>query len=164
MPRCVQHNNFCSSLEATYTIRPLNKLACCVSISGLILVLAATARAQNEGLGTLSELVEETLDTQPTPTATPAPPSNLYGFAEAKAMISAEAQKKQFFTGPTPGFEFDYRFKQQKTGLLIGTNSYEMRPSFGITASGFAEVTLEYYHIWTDGSNDAGLKQTGEQN
>jgi hypothetical protein len=165
MPRNVQHNkSFCSSLDATYTIWPLNKLACCVSIWGLTLVLASTARTQNEGLGTLSELVEETLDTQPTPEPTPAPPPNLYGFAEAKGTTSAEAQKKQFFTGPTSGFEFDYRFKQQKTGLLIGTNSYEMRPSFGITAGGFAELTLEYYHIWTDGSNDVGLKQTGEQN
>jgi hypothetical protein len=118
--------------------------------------------AQNEGLGTLSELVEETLDTQPTPA--PTPPPNLYGFAGAKGLIGAEAQKKQFFTGPTPGFEFDYRFNQQKTGLLIGTNFYEMRPSFGITAGGFAELTLEYYHIWSDGSNDVGLKQKGEQN
>lgn len=54
----------------------------------------------------------------------------------------------------TPGLEYDYKFNKQKTGDRFATDTSELHASFGWSRSP-TKVLVEYFHIWSDASNDS---------
>jgi hypothetical protein len=123
------------------------------------------AYAQNEGIGTFSDLVTKAIENAPTPTPTPTP-------VEERVFVAGVTEKEvapipctlPFFSAPTAGLEYDYRLIQQKgiNGLRFDVN--EAHGSFAFTLASATTITLDYFHVWLDGSNDLGVKQTSDAN
>jgi hypothetical protein len=127
------------------------------------LFYASIAFAQNEGIGTFSDLVGQALQVsaqpQPTPVVTTRLETNLRG--EKQIVTTIEAPP--LFSAPAVGFEYDYRRNQQKApgGLTIDVNEAHNSFSFALASTNLA---FEYVHIWSDGSNDIGGKQSIDSN
>jgi hypothetical protein len=127
------------------------------------LLYASAALAQNEGIGTFSDLVGEALQAsaqpQPSPIVTTTFRTNFAGETEAVTTI----ETPPFFSAPTAGFEYDYRRTQQKApgGLAIDVNEAHNSFSFNLASTKFA---FEYVHIWADGSNNLGHSQSVDSN
>jgi hypothetical protein len=129
------------------------------------LLAGTTLHAQDEGLGSFTDLVNDVQDT--VATATPTPPPIIMTqqrTADGKSLTTTAAAEPDFFSSRRPSFAFEYRFKQDKTGALFGVNAFETRPGFGITLGGFTDLKLEYVHVWFDGDNDAGATKSADEN
>src|SRR4029453_1905698 len=112
--------------------------------------------AQDAGIGTFTDLSGEAIQSPPPPVLQPKPIRTLEG-GKAEILEAAPHQKLQ------PGFEYDYRFNQQKTGDRFGTDINETHASF-MMISGSTRFLVEYFHVWTDASNDEMLSKTSEIN
>lgn len=141
-------------------IYPPIKLVCLIAFA---LTYASAALAQNEGIGTFSDLVGQALQTSaepaPTPKVTITYRINFAG--EKELVITKEAPP--LFSTPAVGFEYDYRRNQQKPprGLTIDVNEAHSPFSFRLASTNFA---FEYVHIWSEGFNDIGGKQSIDSN
>ena len=128
-----------------------------------LLFYARIGLAQNEGIGTFSNLVSEarqtTLEPQPTPVVKTTLTRNFLG--QTEAVTTTEAPP--LFSGFSVGAEYDYRRTQQKApgGLTIDVNEAHTSFSFLLASTKFA---FDYVHIWTDGSNDIGGRQNVASN
>ncbi len=133
------------------------------SLVFVLLFYASAACAQNEGIGTFSDLVGQALDVSgqppPTPVITTSLQRNFLGEKEIVTIIEAPP----LFSAPAVGLEYDYRRNQQKApgGLTIDVNEAHSSFSFALASTKFA---LEYVHIWSEGSNDIGRKQSIDSN
>jgi hypothetical protein len=112
--------------------------------------------AQDVGIGTFNDLVGQAIESAPGPVIQPPPSYSLEG-GKLIEPIAAPTQNLQ------PGFEYDYRFNQQKTGDRFGTDINETHASF-MMISGSTRFLVEYFHVWTDASNDEMLSKTSEIN
>jgi hypothetical protein len=120
---------------------------------------AVFASAQNVGIGTFNDLVGKTLEQAPSPTP---PPEAIMEFGIAAA--EATPCPVPFFSAPTAGWEYDYRLIQRTDvqGLRLDVN--EAHTSFGFTLASATALSFDYFHAWSDGSNDAGVSQTSDAN
>jgi hypothetical protein len=112
--------------------------------------------AQDAGIGTFNDLVGEAIQSPPAPVLQPKLIRTLEG-GKAEILEAAPSQNLQ------PGFEYDYRFNQQKTGDRFGTDINEAHASF-MLISGLTKFLVEYFHVWTDASNDETLRKTSQVN
>src|SRR4029453_1757793 len=112
--------------------------------------------AQDVGIGTFNDLVGQAIESAPGPVIQPPPSYSLEG-GKLIEPIAAPTQNLQ------PGFEYDYRFNQQKTGDRFGTDINEAHASF-MLISGLTKFLVEYFHVWTDASNDETLRKTSQVN
>jgi hypothetical protein len=121
------------------------------------------AQAQNEGIGTFSNLVAKTLEQAPSPTPTPEPEHVALTGERGKAMAEPPCPIP-FFSAPTAGLEYDYRIIQRKgiQGLRFDVN--EAHASFSFTLATTTTLSLDYFHVRSDGSNDVGGNQTSDAN
>ena len=120
--------------------------------------------AQNEGIGTFSELVGEALQTSAPPQPSPVVirttlQRNLAGQTEAVTTTTAPP----LFSGLSIGAEYDYRRTQQEApgGLTIDVNEAHSSFSFLLAST---KVAFDFVHIWSEGSNDIGGKQSIDAN
>jgi hypothetical protein len=132
-------------------------------IGSAILFYVCPAFAQNEGIGTFSDLVGQALQASAQPAPTPKQ-TITYGInraGERETFITTEAPP--LFSAPAVGLEYDYRRNQQKPpgGLTIDVNEAHSPFSFRLASTSFA---FEYVHIWSEGSNDIGGKQSIDSN
>src|SRR5437867_2024394 len=69
-----------------------------------------------------------------------------------------------FFSAPTAGWEYDDRIIQRTDiqGLRFDVN--EAHASFNFTLASTTTLSVDYFHVWSDGSNDAGVSQTSDAN
>jgi hypothetical protein len=120
------------------------------------------AHAQNVGIGTFSDLVGKTLEQAPSPT--PQPESVIVRREFGKPVVEVSACPIPFFSAPTAGWEYDYRIIQRTDvqGLRFDVN--EAHASFNCTLASTTTLSLDYFHVWSDGSNDAGASQTSDAN
>jgi hypothetical protein len=120
------------------------------------------AHAQNVGIGTFSDLVGKTLEQAPSPT--PQPESVIVRREFGKPVVEVSACPIPFFSAPTAGWEYDYRIIQRTDvqGLRFDVN--EAHASFNFTLASTTTVSLDYFHVWSDGSNDASVSQTSDAN
>jgi len=115
--------------------------------------------AQDAGIGTFSDLVGEALQTsshpQPSPVVTTVLRRNFAGGTEAVTTTQAPP----FFSTPIVGLEYDYRRTQQKApgGLTIDINEAHSSFSFALASTNLA---FDCVHIWSEGSNDVGGRQS----
>ena len=121
-------------------------------IASAILFYVCPAFAQNEGIGTFSDLVGQAVQASAQPA--PTPKVTIIGYrinlaGEKEPVITKEAPP--LFSAPAIGFEYDYRRNQQKPpgGLTIDVNEAHTPFSFRLASTNFA---FEYVHIWSDGS------------
>jgi hypothetical protein len=132
-------------------------------IVAAILFYVCPAFAQNEGIGTFSDLVGQALQTsaEPTPAPKVTVTYRINRAGERETFITTEASP--LFSAPAVGFEYDYRRNQQKApgGLTIDVNEAHSPFSFRLASTNFA---FEYIHIWSEGSNDIGGKQSIDSN
>jgi len=110
---------------------------------------------QDAGTGTFNDLVGDVVE---------APPSlkeqkKTFSIAGVETTITTEEPSWKF----QPGLEYDYRFNQQKSGDLFATNVNELHFPFTITY-GLSRFGVDYFHVWTDASNDVGSKRSSEIN
>jgi hypothetical protein len=133
----------------------------------IILLYPSVVFAQNEGIGTFSDLVGEAREAAPQPQPT----------AVTVVMTQAGPGMKMFavplptptptapslFAAPTVGLEYDYRRNQQKgpDGLTTDVNEIHTPSSFALATTKFA---FDYFHVWSDGFNDIGAKQSVTSN
>jgi hypothetical protein len=116
----------------------------------------SAAFAQNEGIGTFSELVGEALQDRPQPQPSPVLVP-VRTFTGQKELVPV-SQPQPIFSQPTLALEYDYRRNQQKTlnGFTTDVNEAHSTFSFVLVSTKFA---FDYVHIWSDGSNDSGGNQ-----
>jgi hypothetical protein len=119
------------------------------------------AHAQNVGIGTLSDLVGKTLEQAPSPTPPPEMITVTRGFGKEVVEVSCPIP---FFSAPTAGWEYDYRIIQRTDiqGLRFDIN--EAHASFSFMLASTTTLSLDYFHVWSDGSNDSGTSLTGDAN
>lgn len=117
------------------------------------------AHAQDVGIGTFSDLVGKTLEQAPSPT----PESVIVRGESGKTVVEVPCPIP-FFSAPTAGWEYDYRIIQRTgiQGLRFDVN--EAHASFNFTLASTTTLSFDYFHVWSDGSNDAGTTQTGDRN
>src|SRR5436309_38322 len=120
------------------------------------------AHAQNVGIGTFSDLVGKTLEQAPTPT--PQPESVIVMREFGKEVVEVRPCPIPFFSAPTAGWEYDDRIIQRTDiqGLRFDVN--EAHASFNFTLASTTTLSVDYFHVWSDGSNDAGVSQTSDAN
>lgn len=121
------------------------------------------AHAQNNiGIGTFNNLVGKTLEQAPSPTPEPEPV--IVTREGARAVVEATPCPIPFFSAPTAAWEYDYHLIQMTDvqGLRLDVN--EAHTSFNFTLASTTTLTLDYFHVWSDGSNDAGVSQTSNAN
>ncbi len=119
------------------------------------------AHAQNVGIGTFSDLVGKTLEQAPSPTA---PPESIIVTRDGKTVVEAVPCPIPFFSAPTVGWEYDHRIIQRTDIQGLRFNVNEAHASFNFTLASTTTLSLDYFHVWSDGSNDAGVSQTGDAN
>jgi hypothetical protein len=124
--------------------------------------LIVFARAQNVGIGTFNNLVGKTLEQAPSPTPPPEP--GMVPREGGKAVVEATPCPVPFFSAPTAAWEYDYHLIQMTDvqGLRLDVN--EAHASFNFTLASATALSLDYFHVWSDGSNDAGVSQTSNAN
>jgi hypothetical protein len=122
------------------------------------------AHAQNIGIGTFNDLVGKTLEqAEQAPSPTP-PPEEMFATREFRqAAVETTPCPVPFFSA-TATWEYDYRLIQRTDvqGLRLDVN--EAHTSFGFTLASTTALSLDYFHVWSDGSNDAGVNQTSDAN
>jgi hypothetical protein len=124
-----------------------------------LLSCASAAFAQNEGIGTFSNLVGEAL--QNPPEARPSPTVVIERtFTGQKEVVLVP---QSFFSEPTLALEYDYRRNQQKALNGLTTDVNEAHSSFSFLLAS-TKLAFDYVHIWSDGSNDIGDKQSVASN
>jgi hypothetical protein len=118
------------------------------------------AHAQNVGIGTFNNLVGKTLQQAPSPTPEPF----IATVGGRNVLVEATPCPVPFFSAPTAGWEYDYHLIQMTgvQGLRLDVN--EAHESFNFTLAATTALTLDYFHVWSDGSNDAGVSQTSNAN
>lgn len=119
-----------------------------------------SAFAQDVGLGTFSDLVGQAKQVPPQPTPAPIVMERTRG---GELRIISTPTPAPFFSAPTAGFEYDYRFIQQKPagGLAIDVNEAHTSVAFTLASTRFA---FEYVYTSSDGSNDLGGKLDTDSN
>jgi hypothetical protein len=128
-----------------------------------LLFYARVGLAQNEGIGTFSNLVSDarqtSLEPQPTPVVKTTLTKNFLGQTEAVTTT----EPPPLFSGLSVGAEYDYRRTQQKApgGLTIDVNEAHASFSFLLAST---KLAFDYVHIWADGSNDIGGRQNVASN
>jgi hypothetical protein len=122
------------------------------------------AHAQNVGIGTFSDLVGKTLEQAPSPSPTPQPETVIVTREFGKPPVEATPCPIPCFSAPTAGWEYDYRIIQRTDiqGLRFDVN--EAHASFNFTLASTTTLSFDYFHVWTDGSNDEGTTLTGDAN
>ena len=120
------------------------------------------AHAQNVGIGTFNNLVGKTLEEAPSPTPQPEPV--IVTREGGKAIVEGMPCPIPFFSAPTAAWEYDYHLIQIRDvqGLRLDVN--EAHASFNFTLASTTALSLDYFHVWSDGSNDAGASQTSDAN
>jgi hypothetical protein len=130
----------------------------------VFLFYVSAASAQNEGIGTFSDLVGQALQVSAQPQPTPVVTESLrMNFATGEKETVFAEKAPPLFSAPVIGFEYDYRRNQQKApdGLTIDVNEAHSSFSFRLSSTNLA---FEYVHIWLEGSNDVGGKQSIDSN
>ena len=125
----------------------------------LFLLYGSAAFAQNEGIGTFSDLVGEALQNPPQPQLSPViVMQRNYTGQMVPVLVPAP-----FFSAPIFALEYDYRRNQQKTpgGLTIDVNEAHSSFSFLLKST---KLAFDYAHIWSEGSNDRGGNQSVTSN
>jgi hypothetical protein len=116
----------------------------------------------NIGIGTFNDLVGKTLEQAPSPTPQP---EEVFAAREAgEAAVETTPCPVPLFSAPAAGWEYDYRLIQRADALGLRFDVNEAHASFGFTLASTAALSLEYFHVWSDGSNDAGVIQTSDAN
>jgi hypothetical protein len=118
--------------------------------------------AQNVGIGTFNDLVGKTLERAPSPTPPPAPV--IVTREGGKAVVEATPCPVPFFSAPTAAWEHDYRLIQRTDAQALRLDVNEAHASLGFTLASTTALALDYFHVWSDGSNDAGVSQTSDAN
>jgi hypothetical protein len=133
---------------------------CVTALAAQFLVIFA--HAQNVGIGTFNDLVGKTLEQAPSPT--PQPEIVTVPREFGKALVEATPCPIPFFSAPTAGWEYDYRIIQRTDlqGLRFDVN--EAHASFNFTLASTTTLSVDYFHVWSDGSNNAGVSQTSDAN
>jgi hypothetical protein len=131
----------------------------------------SAAFAQDEGIGSFNQLVGQALEPEKTPTPQvmfqPAPPPEQLkalglSATEAKSAVAIEKEEAPAWSY-VAGLEYDYRFNQQQIGDQFGTDINEIHPSL-LILYGTNKFLIEYFHIWSDATNDSGLTKTSDGN
>jgi hypothetical protein len=125
----------------------------------LLLSAISDLGAQDAGIGTFNDLVGEAIETPP-PTISKKT-EETYMLAGVKTTVIKTTTEPVFYL--QPGVEYDYRFNQQKIGDHFGTDINEGHSSFTLI-SGPTRFLVEYFHVWTDASNNALLRRTSDIN
>lgn len=132
-----------------------------------ILFYSSSVFAQNEGIGTFSDLVQEARQATPPPQPTPVtvvvtqagPGTKMFALPSPTPAPPAPS----LFSAPTVGLEYDYRRGQEKApnGLTTDVNEIHTPSSFKLASTKFG---FDYFHVWSDGSNDNGASQSVTSN
>jgi hypothetical protein len=123
--------------------------------------------AQDVGSQTFNDLVGQAIQNPPGPQPAPVPAPitlRIQGLEGGKEVVpgpSPSPAPNKFFSEPTLGVEYDYRFNQQKTGDRFATDVNEVHSFFSFNLS-LTKLQLEYFHLWLNASNDASLRRTGD--
>ena len=155
----------------------LRNLLFCNAVA-LVGLLVSDLRAQDAGFGTFNDAVSQTIEA---PSGTPTPPPAVVVPVPRGARqlnltpgeeLTFNANGDRIVTQPTPtpapperqfipGLEYDYRFSQQKTGDQFSTDVNELH--FPVTfVEGTAQISLEYFHFWTDAEGNGGLTRSSD--
>lgn len=128
-----------------------------------LLLYSPAVFAQNEGIGTFSDLVGEARQAAPQPQPSPAavvmtqaaPGMKMFAVPSATPAPSTPS----LFSAPTVGLEYDYRRSQEKApnGLTNDINEIHTPSSFRLATTKFG---FDHFHVWSDGSNDIGASQS----
>jgi len=126
----------------------------------LLLPTISELDAQDVGIGTFNDLVGQAIESPPAfVSVTEMVPS--YSLTGVRTMVPRTTTEPVSYL--LPGVEYDYRFNQQKIGDRFETNINEWHSPF-MLSSGPTKLLVEYFHVWTDASNDEMLSKTSDIN
>jgi hypothetical protein len=110
-----------------------------------LLFYVSAASAQNEGIGTFSDLVGEALHNPPQPQPTPV----IIMERTLTGEMQAVSVPPPFFSAPSFGLEYDYRRNQQKTpnGLTIDVNEAHSSFSFVLALARATRNTISWVSV-----------------